>query len=83
MKKLLTLIVAALLLSGCTRPEGATRVLQGAGYKDVHITGYGWFACSDNDWYRTSFTATGPTGQPVSGCVCEGLLFKNSTIRFE
>jgi hypothetical protein len=76
-------VAVALLASGCTRPEGAKRVLEGAGYTNVTAGGFGWLSCHKDDWFRTKFVATGPTGNPVSGCVCEGLLFKNSTIRFE
>lgn len=83
MKNALILALLALSLTACTRPDSATRVLVGAGYKDVTITGYKWFACGESDTFHTGFVATGPTGQKVEGCVCEGLLFKNSTIRFE
>jgi hypothetical protein len=77
------LMLAVLVLAGCTRPDGATRVLEANGFKDIQITGYKWFACSKDDSFATGFVATGPTGKRISGCVCEGILFKNSTIRFE
>lgn len=82
MKALIITALLALALSGCTNPDSAKRVLEGAGYKNVTITGYKWLACSQDDWYHTGFVAVGPTGIPAEGCVCEGILFKNSTIRF-
>lgn len=83
MKKLSVLFLLALMLVGCTRPEYARHVLEDQGYKDVHITGYAWFACSEDDTFHTAFTATGPTGRTVSGAVCSSLLIKNATIRFD
>lgn len=75
--------IAALLLVACTNPDGATRVLKENGFKDVQITGYKWLTCSEDDIYHTGFRAIGPVGTKVSGTVCEGLFFKNSTIRFD
>lgn len=63
--------------------EGATRTLEGAGYSQIELTGYKWFACSENDFYSTGFTAVGPTGKSVEGAVCSGMFIKNSTIRFD
>lgn len=78
-------IIASVLvaLTGCTRPESATRVLLDAGYSDVQITGYRFFVCSENDTMHTGFRAKGPTGRPVTGTVCEGVMFKASTIRLD
>lgn len=76
-------ILLALSLIGCTRPDSATRVLQDAGYSDIKITGYRWFACGEDDTMHTGFEAKGPTGRRVTGIVCEGLLFKASTIRLD
>jgi hypothetical protein len=74
-------IIAALLLCACTNDEHARQVLTSAGYTNIDMTGYDWFACSKDDWYHSGFAAKGPTGQIVSGVVCEGLIFKASTIR--
>lgn len=83
MKKTLALLALAACLAGCTEPKHTAEILAINGYTNVQITGYAWFACSKDDWYHTGFTALGPTGLPIKGCVCSGLLFKNSTIRFE
>jgi len=80
MKKLI--LICAVLVSGCTEPEHAKKILEEQGYTQVETGGYGWFACSDDDWFHTKFTALGMTGKPITGVVCSGLLFKNSTIRF-
>lgn len=81
--KTVMLILLLLGLTACTRPESAVRVLEGAGYSNIKITGYDWFACSDDDTFHTGFEAKGPTGRPVSGVVCEGVVFKSSTIRLD
>ncbi len=52
------------------------------GFSDIRTTGYKWFACSEGDWYHTGFVAINPQGVEVSGVVCSGLFFKNSTVRF-
>lgn len=65
-----------------TDPATATRVLQQAGYHDVRMTGYRWFACGDDDYFSTGFEATSSNGNRVSGTVCEGIL-KSNTIRLD
>lgn len=77
------MLVCSLLLASCTNPKGARKTLDGAGFSNVQITGYKWFACSKDDFYHTGFKAVGPTGKTVEGCVCEGLFIKNSTIRYK
>jgi hypothetical protein len=81
MKWLLLSLVA--ICAGCTQPDIARQVLEGAGYKDIEMQGYDLFSCSKDDTFHDKFTATGPTGKRISGTVCAGLLFKNSTIRFD
>lgn len=68
------------ILAGCTSSDEATRALTGAGYKDINITGYRFFACDEKDTWQTGFEATGPTGRRTSGVVCSGFL-KGATIR--
>lgn len=81
MKWLFFLVV---LLTGCTRPQSATKVLLDAGYSQIEITGWRPFACAQNDdEFATGFHALGPTGRKVSGVVCQGLIFKASTIRLD
>ena len=81
--KFLALMAAVAALTGCVDATKATAVLQGQGYKDVQITGYNAFACSQDDFYHTGFEATAPSGQRISGTVCSGIMFKGSTIRFD
>jgi len=69
-------------LSGCTAPASAKRILEADGFTDVQITGYNFFACSKEDWFHTGFVAK-RGDKTVSGTVCAGLIFRNSTIRFE
>ncbi len=69
-------------LTGCIDATGATSTLENAGYEDVKITGYNFFACGQDDFYHTGFTAKNVKGKTVEGTVCSGLLFKDSTIRY-
>jgi hypothetical protein len=78
--RFLLLAIALLTLTACTADDTATRALQGAGYTDIHITGYRVFGCAKGDDFHTGFDAKGPTGQRVSGVVCSGL-FKGATVR--
>lgn len=79
----LILLVIGLLFVGCkgsfTQPEKATKILTRDGYGNVEIKGYSWFGCSEDDWFRTKFTAE-KNFVKVEGVVCSGL-FKGSTIR--
>lgn len=81
MKKMMLLLMVVLLL-GCTNPQKAKEVLEADGYTNVQITGYVLFACSKDDFYHTGFVAQ-KNGRSVKGTVCEGFLFKGSTIRFD
>lgn len=81
MKKI-SLVLALMLAAGCTAPESATTALTGAGYTNIQLTGYRFFGCSEDDLFKTGFTAKGPTGQTVKGVVCGGI-FKGSTIRLD
>lgn len=76
-------LITILLLSGCTRSEKARELLDANGYRDIEITGYNFFSCSEDDVFHTGFRATGPTGKTVEGTVCAGWFFKGATIRFE
>lgn len=78
-----TAILLAILLAACTNEDGATKALHGAGYTEVHLTGYRWLMCGKDDTYATGFEAKGPTGVKVTGVVCAGLMFKGSTIRLD
>jgi hypothetical protein len=81
--KVFALMIIVAVLAGCSDPPSAKRALHGAGYSDISVGGYSWFSCGGEDTYATKFTAKGPSGVPVSGAVCSGLFFKNSTIRTE
>jgi hypothetical protein len=81
MKKLI-LSMAVAALCGCTAPDRSTSALKAAGYTDIELTGYSFFACSESDQFATGFRAKGPTGVKVEGTVCAGFL-KGSTIRLD
>lgn len=78
----LYILLAAFTFS-CTNPEGAKKALLDAGYTNVKTGGYDPFACGENDFYATKFSATSPNGKrKVTGCVCQGVL-KGKTIRLD
>lgn len=75
------LIIAVLLISGCSSSNDAQKALKAAGYTDIQTHGKAFFACSKDDTFATKFSATNSKGERVSGAVCSGWL-KGSTIRF-
>ncbi len=79
MNKILIALLAV-TLAGCSSSKDANKALNAAGYKNIETHGYSVFGCSEDDTFKTKFTATGPTGVPVEGVVCSGW-FKGSTIR--
>ena len=81
MKKIF-IVSLVICIVGCTNGDGAVRALEGAGYTNIKITGYRITGCHDDDTFRTGFKATGPSGKPVTGVVCSGIL-KGSTIRLD
>jgi hypothetical protein len=80
MKKLL--IIAAILLTGCTSQDKSFKALEASGYTNINMTGYSFFGCGDKDTFRDGFTATGANGKQISGVVCAGW-FKGATIRLD
>jgi len=73
-------LLAALLLCGCTDPKGTKEALEGQGYTKVTVGGYATFSCGDDDDFATTFEAINPVGKPVTGVVCTGF-FKGATVR--
>lgn len=81
-KTTIALAFALGFAGGCRVPaDRATQVLEGAGYTQIQLGGRAWLRCSEDDSLARVFAAKGPTGQPVKGAVCCGLLAKNCTIR--
>jgi hypothetical protein len=83
MKILLSLSFLALLLISCADPnQVAFSALENEEYSNIQLTGFGWFSCSNDDVFRTRFTATNSKGRKVTGTVCSGIL-KGATIRYD
>jgi hypothetical protein len=80
--KILIYFFLVVFLSSCSNSNDANKALSALGFTDIQITGYKLLACSEDDWYHTGFIAINPQGVKVSGTVCSGFLFKNSTVRF-
>lgn len=80
MKQSILILAILALLAGCSSSDEATRALTGAGYTNIHITGYRFFGCDEKEQWRTGFEATGQNGRRVSGVVCSGVM-KGATIR--
>lgn len=81
MKKIFA-VASLFVLGACSDSEGTYRHLDAAGFSSIETHGHGYFSCEKSEWYSTKFTAVGPTGKPVQGVVCSGIL-KGSTIRFD
>jgi len=88
MKNKILLLVACVVLTGCTDDAEAERTLNAQGFSNISIDDRGaWFStfygCSDSDtnWYST--TADNPKGKRVNVTVCCGGVtqFKGCTIR--
>lgn len=68
---------------GFTKKEEARDALISAGYHPIDVGGYDYFNCSEDDIYKTRFTAYSPdSSKIVKGCVCQGF-FKGKTIRLD
>lgn len=80
--RLITFLVFVFLV-GCTKPDESRRLLKSQGLSNIEITGYDFWACSEDDSYKTGFIATGQDGSSVSGTVCAGFFFKGATIRYK
>ncbi len=74
MKKMI--LIAAILATGCQVSQSdADKTFRAYGFTNVQLTGYSFFGCEEDNTFRSNFTATGPTGQPVSGAICCGWVF--------
>ena len=84
MIKILLVLIASLLLSGCSlsEPDKTKRLLEQEGYTNIETIGYAWFSCGQDDFFATGFIAE-KNGHHIEGTVCSGLIFKNSTIRLK
>ena len=80
MKRIIAMMIVAAAIAGCSSSTDAQKALQAAGYTKIETQGYAMFSCSEDDTFKTKFTAVGPTGVKVTGAVCGGWL-KGSTIR--
>jgi hypothetical protein len=65
-----------------TNKGAAAKALKAMSFHQIHLHGYKWFACAEDDWSHTAFSAINSSGDQVTGTVCCGLIFKNCTIRF-
>lgn len=82
MKKLVAIACLSLVASCGADPEKASRVLKSQGMSDIHIGGFAFYGCGNDDDYGSFFTAKGAQGQDVSGVICGGWL-KGYTVRFD
>lgn len=76
------IIICLLFLGACTNPNSARSTLEKNGFTKIQTHGYAWFACSEDDFSHTKFTAQNVNGIQVEGVVCCGLIFKACTVRF-
>ena len=78
--KRIAMAALVLTLAACTDPDGARRTAENHGLTHVQITGYSFWGCSEDDGWRTEFTALNAQGRSVRGVVCSGVL-KGNTLR--
>ena len=69
-------------MAGCTNAPEAERALKAQNLEPVKVGGYAFFSCSEDDTFKTKFTAKNAKGETVTGAVCSGVL-KGSTIRYD
>ena len=74
-------LLVCVVLTSCTQPNKTVSLLEDMGYTNIQTGGFAPFACSEDDFFATNFTATTPTGATINGVVCSGT-FKGSTVRF-
>jgi len=85
MKTLVTLIFIVVLTTACTQPERTTRTLETQGYTNIQTQNWNFFTlfqCSEDDIFRTPFSAQASNGNRIQGIACSGIL-KGLTIRYE
>jgi len=61
--------------------DTARRAFDAAGLENPKLGGYAWLRCSEDDSFKSYFTATNAKGAHVEGVICCGLL-KSCTLRF-
>jgi hypothetical protein len=84
-KRIIAISICAVLLTSCTQPDRTVRILEDQGYTNIQTQPFGpvqLFQCSEDDTFRTPFTAESSTGRQVTGVVCAGIL-KGATVRFD
>lgn len=80
--KIILAILLILSMAACTNGKKSYKVLENEGYKNIRITGWKAFKCSEDDLYSTGFEADNANNKHVSGTVCGGG-FKGYTIRID
>ena len=78
----LAVVMVVVFVLGRPSDEDIHRVLSGAGYTQVELTGFKFLGCAKEDSYRIGFLAIGSDGKPVSGLVCS-TPFKGHTVRVD
>jgi hypothetical protein len=73
------ILIATLLLTSCTDPDGTRKALSREGYTDIELGGYSIWGCAKGDDFATKWKAK-KAGQTVEGVFCSGWL-KGGTIR--
>lgn len=81
MKKLITIVILSTVLFGCSSHKDAVEALQKNGFTEIETHGYSFFGCTNDDTFKTKWTAKNTQGVKVSGVACSGWL-KGTTLRF-
>lgn len=71
MKKIIVLVLVAIIFTACSNADGTKEFLQEQGYTEIETTRYDFWADGKDDWTTTGFKAVSPTGEHVRGAVSD------------
>lgn len=83
MLRTFVLIFITLLTISCKRESDVKKFAKAEGWQSYKVEGYCWLCCSEDETFHTEFTAITKEGKTITGAVCSGIIFKNSTMRLD
>lgn len=80
---ILFIVAMTFLLPVCcgVSDHDAARAFEAAGLENAKVGGYAFLSCSEDDSYKSHFTATNAKGAQVEGVICCGVM-KSCTLRY-
>jgi hypothetical protein len=74
------LIIAAIALIAFPPRNQMQRAVEEFGFQNVHLTGFAFLGCSEQDAFRQKWSGRNAAGKAVNGVICGGLA-KGWTVR--